>query len=159
MGGGWNVGEFATEDLFEMAAIVEQGGFDFYARLIARTTKPQVKNELKFLRDEEATHKSFFLEQLRKRGLTPKGEVSPALRGLLDREFLEPMEKLYASGDVSDADKTLAFGVALEEKTIDFYAALRSGKCAPEQAADLDRIIAEEEQHKKKLGIMRSYWG
>jgi hypothetical protein len=33
------------------------------------------------------------------------------------------------------------------------------GKAAPEQAADLDRIIAEGEKHKKKLGFIRSNWG
>jgi len=156
MDSSWSLGEYAIEELFEMAAIVEQGGFDFYARLIARISKPQVKNELKFLRDEEATHKSFFLEQLRKAGLTPKGTVGPGLRALLDREFLEPLEKVYASRDVADTDKTLAFGVALEQKTIGFYTALRSGNAASEQLADIDRIIAEEENHKKRLGIIRA---
>ncbi len=157
MDSGWNIGGFSNEELFEMAAIVEQAGFDFYARLIARTTNPRVKNELKFLRDEEAAHKIFFFEQLRKKGLTPTGEVSSALRVLLDREFLEPMENHYSSGDVSDAYKALVFGMALEVKTIGFYAALRSGGVAAEQAADLDRIIAEEETHKRKLEIIRAY--
>lgn len=50
-------------------------------------------------------------------------------------------------------------GAHVEQGGFDFHAALRSGRAAPEQAADLDRIIAEEEKHKKKLGIMRSYWG
>ena len=81
--------------------------------------------------------------------------MSPALRLLLDWEFLEPMQKLYASNDVSDMDKTLGFGMELEEKTIGFYTTMRSGGAAPEQAADLDRIIAEEVKHRRKLEIIR----
>jgi len=75
----WSTSGFALEDLYEMAAIAEQGGFDFYARLIARATKPGVKNTLKHLRDEEAAHKAFFLEQLRARGGAPRGTVTPEL--------------------------------------------------------------------------------
>ena len=61
----WELAAYPIEELFEMAAIVEQGGFDFYARLIARATDTRVKNELKFLRDEEGVHKAWFLDQLR----------------------------------------------------------------------------------------------
>ena len=152
----WTLGEYAIEDLFEMAAIVEQGGFDFLRPAHRPDIEIAGEERAQFLRDEEATHKSFFLEQLRKRGLTPKGTVGPGLRALLDREFLEPLEKVYASCDLADTDKTLAFGVALEEKTIGFYTALRSGNPASEQLADIDRIIAEEENHKKMLGIIRA---
>ena len=31
MESGWNLAEFPVEDLYSMAAIIEQGGVDFYA--------------------------------------------------------------------------------------------------------------------------------
>jgi rubrerythrin len=156
MGDGWNIAAFAVGDLYEMAAIVEQGGFDFYARCIARSQDPRVRNELLFLRNEEAGHKAFFLEQLRKQGGSPKGAVSAGLHELLEREFLGPMERVYSSGDISDNDKTLAFGAALEQKSIDFYAALR-GRVESGLTADIDRIISQEEAHKRKLELIRAY--
>jgi rubrerythrin len=151
MSGGWSLGEYPLEDLFAMAANVAQGGFDFYARLIARSSNPEEIRELKRLRDEEAKHRSFFLEQLRSRGLTPKGPVSPGLKALLDLEFIEPVSKAYATGAASDKSRVLAFAVSLEEKTIAFYRALRVSCSVPGQHAELDRIIAEEETHKLRL--------
>jgi rubrerythrin len=152
----WELAAYALEDLFETAAIVEQGGFDFYARLIARATNARVKNELKFLRDEEAVHKAYFLDQLRSRGGAPRGSVTPELQALLDREFLEPLDKMFATGEVSDIDKTLRFGSALEQKSIDFYTALK-GSVGNAQLADLQRIIAQEEDHKRKLQVILAY--
>ena len=157
MDGGWSLGGYPVEDLFEMAATVEQGGFDFYARLIARTSNPEVMRELKLLRDEEARHKSFFLEQLRNRGLTPKGPVSPGLKAILDREFIEPVAKAYATGAAADKSRVLAFAVGLEEKTIAFYKALRTDCTGPGQYAEINRIIAEEEKHKSKLEALREH--
>jgi rubrerythrin len=156
MGNMWELAAYPVEDLFEMAAIVEQGGFDFYARLIARATDPRVKNELKFLRDEEAVHKAWFLDQLRSRGGAPRGSVTPRLQALLDREFLEPLDSMFSSGDVSNSDKTLRFGSALEQKSIDFYMALTES-IGSAHRADLQRIIAQEEDHKRKLEVIRCF--
>jgi rubrerythrin len=158
MESGWSSSGFALEDLYEMAAIAEQGGFDFYARLIARATQPRVKNTLKFLRDEEAAHKAYFLGQLRARGGAPRGTVTPELQAVLAREFLEPLERVYTSGDISDSGKALSFGCGLEEKSIGFYTAMRASVGSGE-LADLDRIIAQEEGHRKKLELIRACWG
>jgi len=152
----WELAEYPIDDLFEMAAIVEQGGFDFYARLIARATDARVKNELKFLRDEEGVHKAWFLDQLRSRGGAPHGSVTPHLQALLDREFLEPLDRMFTRGSVADPDKTLRFGFELEQKSIDFYTALK-GSVEAAQLADLQRIIAQEEDHKRKLEVIRAF--
>jgi rubrerythrin len=156
MGNMWELAVYPIEDLFEMAAIVEQGGFDFYARLIARATDARVKNELKFLRDEEAVHKGWFLDQLRSRGGAPRGSVTPRLQASLDSEFLEPLERIFSSGEVSNTDKTLRFGSALEQKSIDFYTALE-GSLDSAQRTALSKIIAQEENHKRKLEVIRAF--
>jgi rubrerythrin len=156
MGNMWELAAYPIEDLFEMAAIVEQGGFDFYARLIARATDPRVKNELKVLRDEEGVHKAWFLDQLRSRGGAPRGSVTPRLQAMLDSEFLEPLDSIFRSGDVSDTDKTISFGSALEQKSIDFYTALE-GSGGRAQGVNLRKIIAQEEDHKRKLEVIRAF--
>jgi rubrerythrin len=151
----WDFRNVRVEDLLEMAAIVEQSGFDFYARLSARTDELKVRNELKFLRDEEALHKAWFLEQLRQQGSVPQGFITPALQGTLEREFIEPVDQMFASSDVRDIEKTLKLGAALEQKSIELYDRMRPAVSGPQRTA-LDRIIAQEEEHRRRLQILRS---
>jgi rubrerythrin len=152
----WSLVDVPTDDLFEMAAMVEQGGFDFYARLTARSIDPRTRNELRFLRDEEAVHKAWFLEQLRARGGAPRGAVHPSLQQGLDDEFLAPLEELFNAGAVVDNEKALRIGSELEQRSIDFYAAMRA-VVDPGQRAELSRIISDEEGHRRKLDLIRSY--
>jgi rubrerythrin len=152
----WNLENARVDDLFEMAAVIEQGGYDFYAQLRSRAASPRVQNELAFLRDEEAVHKDFFLRQLRARGRSPRGTISSGLQKILDEVFIQPLQELFSKG-MDDNYTTLGFGLALEQKSIDFYNEMRS-VVEESQKVDLDRIIAEEEEHKKRLGLMRSYY-
>jgi rubrerythrin len=154
---GWNLGASNAEDVFEAAAIVEQGGFDFYDRLRALAANPRVKKELEFLRDEEASHEAFFLEQLRLMGRSPRGTAGPALQGILEREFLVPLQNVFASSGVGDNYETLGFGLELEQKSIDLYAEMRAVIKETQRSA-LDRIIAEEEGHRRRLQLMRAYY-
>ncbi|HVP19251.1 MAG TPA: hypothetical protein VMU36_09660, partial [Spirochaetia bacterium] len=140
-----------AEQLFEMAAIIEQGGFDFYARLIARTSNPKVMNELKFLRDEEGAHRAFFLDQLRRRGIAPRGELGPGLAEFLDHEFLGPLDGAYRLREGASNDATLAFGAFMEQKTIDFYRSLMTGTAVAGRREDLERIVDQEDAHRRKL--------
>ena len=151
----WSLGGVSADDLFEMAAMVEQGGFDFYARLTARSIDPRVRNELKFLRDEEAMHKSWFLGQLRARGGAPRGALAPALLRDLNEEFLAPLEEVLqpGGGDV-DTARALRMGSELEQKSIDFYAAMQE-VLEPGLRAELGRIMMEEETHRRKLEAIR----
>ena len=152
---GWDFQNVRVDDLLEMAAVVEQSGFDFYARLCARTDELRMRNELKFLRDEEALHKSWFLQQLRQQGSVPQGFVAPALRETLEREFIDPVDQMFASSDIRDMEKTLKLGSALEQKSIDLYSKMRPAVSGRQRTA-LDWIIAQEEEHRRKLEILRS---
>jgi rubrerythrin len=153
----WSLGNAAVEDLFEMASVVEQGGYDFYERLRARSASPRVKRELEFLRDEEAAHKDFFLHQLSARGKSPGGTIAPGLQEILEEAFIRPLQERFSSGGINDNFRTLGFGLELEKKSIDFYKEMRLA-VEESQKADIDRIIAEEEGHLKKLTLMRSYY-
>ncbi len=157
MESGWNLAEFPVEDLYSMAAIIEQGGVDFYARTAEMSTNQRVRNEIQFLRDEEARHRDFFLQVLHGRGASQKSVVDTGLETILNREFLEPMDRLFTSHDLEDTDKILLFGLVLEQKTIDFYTELKKIKTSTGEIADLNQIISEEEAHKRKLEMIRAY--
>ena len=152
-----DLSKFGIEEMYQFAVTVEQGGYDFYGKLIDTCENTRVKNELKFLRNEEALHKAFFLGELKKK--KSKGEVvlSPGLKGVLDAEFVRPMDEFYAAKKIAHTDEALRFGVALEQKTIDFYGDLRKQTGDAAFLKDLDAIIEEEKKHKQKLNIILAY--
>lgn len=153
----WDLSRFQAEDLYRMAITVEQGGFDFYDKVIERTEKPRVKNELRYLRDEEGRHKAFFQKQLAGTGAAGEKTIDPALRKLLETEFLKPMEDLFASTTMDSNAEALRFGVVIEQKTVDFYNALKRGQSDAAFLEDLEVIIEEERKHKQKLNIILAY--
>jgi rubrerythrin len=151
-----DLSKFKIEEMYQFAVTVEQGGYDFYGKLIDACDNTRVKNELKFLRNEEALHKAFFLGELKKKG---KDEVAlgPGLKGVLDAEFVRPMDEFYKAKKISRTDEALRFGAELEQKTIDFYTGLRKQTGDAAFLKDLDAIIEEEKKHKQKLNIILAY--
>ena len=139
----------SAEELLELAAMVEQGGFDFYARLSSRSADPRERNELRHLRDEEGFHKGWFLAQLRARGGRPGGSLPPGLQAELETRFLAPVSSLFAAGPVENCE-VLRLGAELERQTIDLYRFLRQ-VLEPTLQIELDRIIAEQERHLSTL--------
>jgi len=144
----------SAEELLELAAMVEQGGFDFYARLSSRSENPRERNELRHLRDEEGLHKGWFLAQLRARGGRPGGSLPPGLQAELESRFLTPVSSLFAAGPVENRD-VLRLGTALEREAIDLYRVVREVLDPPQQT-ELDRIIAEQERHLRALEALRT---
>jgi rubrerythrin len=156
-GSRWDLGNYQIEEIFQVAVTIEQGGYDFYSRLIEATGNQRVKNEMKFLRDEETKHKDFFRKQLAQKGVSSDQKVSKGLEEILQKEFLKPMKELYSSKKIKKNDEALRFGVDLEQKTIDFYSALKEQQNDPELLRDLDVIIEEEKKHKLQLNIILAY--
>jgi rubrerythrin len=148
--------KFPIEEVYQFAVAIEQGGFDFYEKLIQASDNTRVKNELKFLRDEEARHKAFFQGELRKKG-GGEAVLGSGLAGVLQEEFVRPMDEFYRAAKVTKTAEALRFGIALEQKTIDFYGDLRKQSKDAAFLKDLDAIIAEENKHKQKLNIILAY--
>jgi rubrerythrin len=156
-GSHWDLGNYQNEEIFQVAVTIEQGGYDFYSRLIEATDNQRVKNEMKFLRDEERKHRDFFKRQLAQKGVSANHKISRGLEEILEKEFLKPMKELYSSKKITKNVEALRFGVDLEQKTIDFYSALKEQQDDPEFLRDLDVIIEEEKNHKTQLNIILSY--
>lgn len=151
-----DLSRFRIEEAYQFAATIEQGGFDFYGKLIDAAASQRVKNELAALRDDEAKHKAFFLGELRKKGAA-EVSLSPGLAAFIDSEFVKPMEAFYGKGAVTTNDDALAFGAAVEQKTIDFYGEMRRQSTDAGFQKDLDAIIAEEKRHKHRLEVIRAF--
>jgi len=153
----WNLAEFKVEDLLQMAVLMEQKGYDFYSAVIEKSPERRVKNEIRFLREEEARHKVLFQEMLKKKGKSASGRLSAALEALLRREFTNPLEELISTKKIESNEEALKFGVAMEQKVIDFYAVLKDLPGASPLAADLATVSAEDQAHVSKLNAMLSY--
>jgi rubrerythrin len=152
----WDLSKFAIEDVFQMAMAVEQGGYDFYQKIIDQTDNPRVKNEMKYLRDEEAKHKAFFEKNLKaKQGSSKK--MGTDVKSLLEKEFLAPMEEMYRSKKIAKNDEALRFGIKLEQKTIDLYEGIKKTQGDPAFLADLGTVIEEEKKHKATLNLVLAY--
>jgi rubrerythrin len=152
----WNVAEFSVEDLLSMAAAMEQAGFDYYNEVIQKATEPRVKNEVRFLRDEEALHKNVFQEMLKKKGKAAV-TVSGALQQILQKEVITPLEEMRASKKISSNRDALNFGAAMERASIEFYKALAAQPAAAAMAPDINAVIKEEEGHLRKIAVLLAY--
>ncbi len=153
----WNLAEFKLEDLLQMAVLIEQKGYDFYSAVIEKSPERRVKNEIRFLREEEARHKTLFQEMLKKKGKSASGKLSAALEALLRSEFTSPFDELISSKKIESSEDALKFGVSMEQKILDFYAVLRDLPGASPLAADLATVNAEDQAHVDKLNGMLSY--
>jgi len=151
-----DLSRFKIEEMYQFAATIEQGGFDFYGKLIEACDNTRVKNELKYLREEEAHHKAFFLGELKKKGQS-EVKLSAGLNEVLQAEFIKPMDEFYQAKKISRTDEALRFGAAVEQKTIDFYTDVKKQAKDAGVLKDLDGIIEEEKKHKQKLNIILAY--
>ena len=153
----WNLAEFKLEDLLQMAMLMEQKGYDFYSAVIERSPERRVKNEIRFLREEEARHKTLFQEMLKKKGKSASGKLSAALEALLKREFTTPLDELISSKKIESSEEALKFGISMEQKIVDFYAVLKDLPGASAVAADLATVSTEDQAHVTKLNAMLFY--
>jgi rubrerythrin len=154
--GAWDLSKFKLEDVFQLAVSVEQGGYDFYQKLIEQSDSQRAKNEMKYLRDEEAKHKAFFSSKLEAKKASGQGMGLEA-KSLLDKEFLTPMAEMYKSKKITKNDEALRFGMQLEQKTIDLYEGLKKVQSDSGFLKDLDAVIEEEKKHKATLNLILAY--
>jgi rubrerythrin len=154
---GLNIGDYGVEDMYQVAVLIEQGGYDFYSRIAEQSDNPQVKNEVTSLMEEEARHKDFFTQQLTARGGDPGFELNQELRGWMDREFVNPMEEALSSQQPQSNRQALQLGIALEQKTIDLYESLKAQSSDSKTQEDLQAIIDEEYAHKRRLNVLLAY--
>lgn len=142
------LGEFGAEELYQIAFLLEDEGLRFYDGVASSADDLRIKNEVGFLRDEEARHKAYFRGRLTQE---PAGEEAGRVRGFVRRQFIEPLSEYYRGGRIRRAGEALRFGAVLEQKSIDFYEALKSTPAGVRCGWDLEEIIQEEKKHRKKI--------
>ena len=145
---------FTLRDVLDMAVQIEHNGAAVYRDALSRTTDPELAEMLAWMADEEDRHARSFA-QLRQK-LSSQGDNR--LLDELGKLMLESIvgNRSFSLEDVDFAkidavNDLIAIMIAFEKDTVQFYALFRNFLTEPSEQECLDGVIADEEDHIRKL--------
>ncbi len=151
---------FTATEALEIALNIEKNGQTFYAAAARNMDDPEVKRLLESLAEWEVQHYQTF-EQLLKQVDEPLSlagdqwnEYDQYLEATLDNAlFRGPDKALAAAEGVASGQEALQMALGFEKDALLFYHDLR--EMLREKERDIvDRIIAEEKSHVRKLAAL-----
>lgn len=151
--GRFEVVDFTEFEGYRIACAIEKDGQRFYEKLLAKITKPELKEVFEYLIREEKEHVKFFencLDELRKdnEDLTEDDDLLSSIDFGIFHPFKDETE---LEEIINDIQKVLSIGIVIENKTISFYKACMENISNDNAKNELASIIAEETKHKNKL--------
>ncbi|MCF8143550.1 MAG: ferritin family protein [Deltaproteobacteria bacterium] len=152
---------FRASEMLDMAVRIEHQGLKFYEACQASQADPEVKEVFKYLMDQEKAHARVFShmrEELREDYTLPEsypGEMRNYLDAFVKGEvFEDPGQAGEKGSEMKDPVEAVDFGLEIEKASILFYSGMKQYVRASE-VRNVDRIIAEEQQHVKRLLSLR----
>ena len=149
---------FTLQDVLDMAAQIERNGEKVYRQALARTDDPELAEMLAWMADEEAQHAAHFED----RRLRLAGEEDNILLEELGRLMLESIvgDRGFSLEDVdfeqiAEVNELLEIMIDFEQDTLEFYRLFQSMISSESERRELRRIIADEEEHIRKLRTCR----
>ena len=151
---------FQATDIIEMAMEVEKSGEIFYGAVADKAASPTVRELFEDLAQQERYHYRAFQQLTR-----TTWEHSPAVEGDWDQylmylqatiqsAFFQGSDKALSLADqVTDEKQALQMALDFEKETMLFFYDLRD-KISDKDRAVVERIIAEERMHVKRLAEM-----
>lgn len=145
--------DFNELEAYKIACKVERDGISFYKKLKEKVDKPQVKEILDFLIGEEQKHLKFFedcIYEVRRREEDYFEEDD--LLSYMDFGVFQPYKNIEELENIiSDIDAALRLGIAIENKSINFYTLCKTNISSPSAKEGLENIIKEELRHKELM--------
>lgn len=148
---------FTLNDLFDIAARMEQNGKTVYCRAMEHTRKKDLLDLLQWMADEEDRHRLWFLNQ---KGRAAQGQedletmIPDVIREMMGENSLSLDEVDF--GMIQTPAQMLKTFMMFENDTILFYEFLETFIDEPEAKTALKKIISEENAHVDKLNTMVS---
>ncbi|MBI9081993.1 MAG: ferritin family protein [Desulfobacterales bacterium] len=146
---------FTFSDILDIAVKIEENGEAYYRRALKSVSDPDLVRMFQWLAEEEAAHADRFAD-MRTR-IDDASKEDSQLAGI-GRALLRDAvsEKGFSLDDTEAADisrvKTLIdLSVTFEQDTVDFYNLLRPFVADAQDRQLLDEIIAQENEHIKRL--------
>lgn len=145
---------FNLRDVLDMAIQIERNGESVYRKALARTEDRELVEMLTWMAEEEARHAGHFSDIRQKLTL----EVENILMDELGKLMLESVvgKRSFSLEEVNFAEieevnDLLKIMITFEKDTVEFYRLFRTLLSDAAEQACLDDIIADEEQHIRKL--------
>jgi rubrerythrin len=142
--------DFDVFDALRISCKIERDGMEFYQQLASSVAKQDVKETLELLLGEEKKHLAFFEDSLQR--LRDKkedaGEEDDLLTTMDYGIFSSYPNATELEQILNDMQKAMRLGIAIENKSIQFYEACREKVSDSGTKEGLAHIIAEEKKHK-----------
>ena len=145
---------FSLRDVLDMAAKIERNGERVYRQALSRTEDPQLAEMLAWMAEQEARHADYFEDQR----LSLVGEEDNILLEELGRLMLQSIvgKRGFSLEDVdfsqiADVNQLLQVMIDFEQDTLEFYRLFHTLIGSDSERRHLRRIIADEEEHIRKL--------
>ncbi|MFO7984907.1 MAG: ferritin family protein [Desulfatiglandaceae bacterium] len=156
---------FRAGELLDMAVQIEYQGLEFYRACVDAQTDPRVKNVFQYLADQEMEHAGVFSRmkaQLKDDYPLPEsypGEMQNYLDTFVKGKVFEGPDQAERRGsEIDDPVEAVDFGLEIEKASILFYSGMK-GYVRSSEVQDIDRVIAEEQQHVRRLLSLRKDMG
>ena len=146
---------FTLNDLFDIAARMEENGKAVYCRAMEQTGRRELLDLLRWMADEEDRHRQWFLNQ---KGIEDKGDedletmIPDVIQEMMGENSLSLDEVDF--GMIQTPVQMLKTFVMFETDTILFYEFLETFVESDTAKQALRRIIEEETAHVDKLNTM-----
>lgn len=146
---------FNANEVLELALAIERAGEAFYRQAEQQVTDPKLRETFRALALDEVDHERVFRLMLERIGRFDPGESASDeyyayLRAYVENAVFSQERASELSAATQDADSTLRFAMQREQDAILFYLELKS-LVPPEEHEVIDRILAEERRHFRKL--------
>lgn len=144
------VTDFDEFDAFRIAGKIEKDGIEFYGQLASSVKKGKVKEALEFLLGEEKKHLIFFEDSLQRlrNEKEDSGEEDDLLTTMDYGTFSAYPNATELDAVLDDMSKAMRLGIAIENKSVEFYGFCLNKVSGQSAKNELGRIIEEEKKHK-----------
>ena len=151
--------DFNPVEALRIAMYIEEEGARFYRELTNRTEDKQIRNELRFLWNEEEAHRDNFEKLLRTRngGDRVKDKDEDKLALLVSQGIFGPIKKLRTEDILCNNTEALRFGVVIKKRMISYFSSLLDETKDPHARSVLEDIIKQEKLHLDRLNLLLAY--
>jgi rubrerythrin len=145
---------FSVHEILDLAIQLETNGESVYRNAVDKITKPDLASLLIWMADEEAIHRRWFLEVKKK---VEAHSVNPFMAEMSRQVFAGILgDKSFSHRDVDFSsvdrlDDLIGIFLEFEKDTVLFYETLIPFIEDDETLENIKKIIAEENNHIKKL--------
>jgi rubrerythrin len=150
--------DFDELEAYRIARKIESDGMYYYSRMKDEVLKPEIRNAVEMLLNDERRHLDLFdqkVEELaRKRKIVDEGET---IEDIIDSKVLNVLKDTKQVADVlCDPQEAVRLGISVEKRSVAFYKEILQTTKDKTGKEALNNIIKEEQGHLKKLeGLLR----